>query len=33
VVTVRVRANPDNSPHHNAFGARDHHVNLAVACP
>src|ERR1039457_5730750 len=29
VVTVRVRANPDNSPHHNAFGARDHHVYLA----
>jgi len=29
VVTVRMRANLDNSPHHDAFGVRDHQANLA----
>ncbi len=31
-VTTRMRANVDNSPHHDAFGARDHQENLAVSC-
>jgi hypothetical protein len=29
VVTIRMRANLDNSPHHDAFGVRDHQANLA----